>query len=58
MQSPSRRARLDAEVKSGSQIVEGLEKRLAKAEKRIKGLETQLNNVTAKVILMENKNNS
>lgn len=55
LQKPSRRHRLDADLPSGSQMVEKLERRLVKAEKRIEGLETQLNNVTAKVITMENK---
>lgn len=55
LQNPSKRRRLDTDIPSGSQVVECLERRLGALEKRIKGIETQMVNVTAKVIIMENK---
>lgn len=52
---PSRRAVVDKDIPNGYEMIERLENRLRASEKRITALQTQLNNITGKVILMENK---
>ena len=55
---PSRSAVVDADIPNGLELIEKLEKRLAKAEKQIKGMETRINNLNGQVIELRSINHS